>query len=162
MKVILPGSFDPPTNGHVNLIHRASSIFDYVHIVVATNPHKEYFFSPDERLEMLRALTAGQVNITVAQWSKLIVDFARHIQANVIVRGVRSMNDFTYEFELGQLNKRLAPEIDTVFLPTEMHVSLIRSSTIIDLIKLGGDVSRMVPESIRERIVRTVQEKFKN
>ncbi len=152
MTVILPGSFDPPTNGHLNLISRTSSLFDNIYVVVANNPHKMYHFSPRERVDMLKELTKEHSNIAVVEWKRLIVEFATEVNARIIIRGVRSVNDFTYEFELGQLNKRLAPNVDTLLLPTELHVSLIRSSTIMELIRLGGDISRMVPPSIQKKI----------
>ena len=144
-KVLLPGTFDPPTNGHLNILGRASRLFDAVEVVIAVNPGKTYLFSGEERLAMMTTLAQGMPNVTVSTWNGLIVDFADRIGVHVIVRGVRALADFDYEFELSVMNRSLNPRIETIFLPTEQKYSVIRSSAIKDIAAFGGDISGMVP-----------------
>ena len=151
-KVLLPGTFDPPTNGHLNILVRASRLFDAVQVVIAVNPGKTYLFSGEERLEMMTALAQGMPNVTVSIWSGLIVDFADRIGVHVIVRGVRALADFDYEFELSVINRSLNPKIETIFLPTEQKYSVIRSSAIKDIAGFGGDISGMVPPLVAEAL----------
>jgi pantetheine-phosphate adenylyltransferase len=147
-KVLLPGTFDPPTNGHLNILRRASHLFDAVQVVIAVNPGKSYLFSAEERLAMMRELAEGLPNVTVSTWSGLIVDFADRIGVHVLVRGVRALADFDYEFELSAMNRSLNPRIETVFLPTDQKYSVIRSSGIKDIARFGGDISGMVPPNV--------------
>ena len=149
---VLPGSFDPPTNGHVNLILRASGIFDRLHVVVAANAAKNYLFSGTERVEMMRELVAHTNNVEVRAWDKLIVRFAEEVSANVIVRGVRALADFGYEFELAMTNKALSPGIETIFMPTDPKYFVLRSSAIKEIASLGGDVGSMVPPFVAEKL----------
>jgi pantetheine-phosphate adenylyltransferase len=151
-KVLLPGTFDPPTNGHLNILRRASSLFDAVEIVIAVNPGKTYLFSADERLKMMQVLAQGLPNVTVTTWGGLIVDFADKIGVHVIVRGVRALADFDYEFELSVMNKSLNPRIETVFLPTDQKYSVIRSSAIKEIAGFGGDISGMVPPNVAKAL----------
>src|SRR5208337_4091497 len=160
-KVLLPGTYDPPTNGHLNILRRASRLFDVVQVVIAVNPSKAYLFDADERLSMMTELAQGLPNVSVSTWNGLIVDFADRIGVHVIVRGVRALADFDYEFELSLMNKSLNPRIETIFLPTDEKYSVIRSSAIKDIAMFGGDISGMVPpnvakalhEKLRTRIV---------
>ena len=158
MIAVLPGSFDPPTHGHLNLIYRASRIFDRLHVVIAVNQAKEYLFSGDERFEMMRELVAECKNVEVHVWNQLIVRFVREVGANVIVRGVRALADFSYEFELAMTNKTLSSEIETIFLPTDPKYFVLRSSAIKEIAVLGGDISSMVPTSVAESIHKRVRE----
>jgi len=155
-KVLLPGTFDPPTNGHLNILRRASRLFDAVEVVIAVNPGKTYLFSAEERLSMMRALAQGLPNVTVSTWNGLIVDFADKIGVHVIVRGVRALADFDYEFELSLMNRSINPRIETIFLPTDQKYSVIRSSAIKDIAGFGGDISGMVPpfvaRALREKL----------
>ncbi len=144
-KVILPGTFDPPTNGHLNILHRASRLFDAVEVVIAANPGKAQLFSPDERFQMMKALAQGLPNIHVSIWDGLIVDFADRVGVHTILRGVRALADFDYEFELSLMNKSLNPKIETIFMPTDQKYSILRSSVIKDVARFGGDVAGMVP-----------------
>ena len=159
-KALLPGSFDPPTNGHLNLIERAIRIFDDVDVVIAQNSQKQYTFSADERLEMMKKLTARWDNVHVYVWDRMIVEFARAAEAPVMIRGVRALSDFSYEFELSMLNKGLDPGIETIFMPTDARYFVLRSSAIKELVRLGGDVSAMVPpvveECLRKKIGQTI------
>jgi pantetheine-phosphate adenylyltransferase len=147
-KVLLPGTFDPPTNGHLNILRRASRLFDAVQVVIAVNPGKTYLFTADERLSMVTALAQGLPNVTVSTWNGLIVDFADRIGVHVIVRGVRALADFDYEFELSLMNRSLNPRIETIFLPTDQKYAVIRSSAIKDIAGFGGDISGMVPPNV--------------
>jgi len=147
-KVLLPGTFDPPTNGHLNILRRASRLFDAVEVVIAVNPGKTYLFSAEERLSMMRALAQDLPNVTVSTWKGLIVDFADKIGVHVIVRGVRALADFDYEFELSLMNRSINPRIETIFLPTDQKYSVIRSSAIKEIAGFGGDISGMVPPNI--------------
>ncbi|MCQ2603749.1 MAG: pantetheine-phosphate adenylyltransferase [Spirochaetia bacterium] len=151
-KVIFPGSFDPVTNGHLNVIDRAVKIFDKVEVVISVNPQKNYFFSVEERFEMLSALTAHYDNVHISVWDKLIVDFADKVGIYLFIRGVRSLNDFAYEFELSLMNRGLNHKIDTVFIPTDSEYSLLRSSAIKELAYFGGDVSKMVPPIVEKAL----------
>ena len=146
----LPGSFDPPTNGHLNLIYRASRIFDRLHVVIAVNQAKGYLFTGDERYEMMKELVADCENVKVHVWNQLIVRFVREVGANVIVRGVRALADFGYEFELAMTNKTLSPEIETIFMPTEPKYFVLRSSAIKEIAMLGGDITTMVPKIVAD------------
>jgi pantetheine-phosphate adenylyltransferase len=144
-RVIFPGTFDPPTNGHLNILQRAARMFDAVEVVVAANPGKANLFSPDERSSMMQALAAGLSNVKVTIWDGLIVDFAERAGVHVILRGVRALADFDYEFELSQMNRSLNPKIETIFLPTDPTYSILRSSAIKEVARLGGDITAMVP-----------------
>lgn len=149
---VFAGSFDPPTNGHLNIIRRASRLFDKLDVVVAFNPEKKFLFTPDERLEMLKILTADYKNVTVHVWDKLIVDYAKKNKANILIRGIRNTNDFSYEFDLSLMNHSLNPEIETVFIPTEPKYAIVKSSSIKKLAAFGGDISGMVPKIVEDAI----------
>jgi len=151
-KVLLPGTFDPPTNGHLNILRRASRLFDAVHVVIAVNPEKSYLFNAEERLGMMSALARDLPNVTVQTWNGLIVDFADRIGVHVIVRGVRALADFDYEFELSVMNRSLNPRIETIFLPTDQKYSVIRSSAIKEIAGFGGDISAMVPPLVAKAL----------
>ena len=144
-KVLLPGTFDPPTNGHLNILRRASRLFDEVAVVIAANIGKSPLFTPDERLSMMTTLSQGMTNVSVTLWDGLIVDFAQKTGVFVIVRGVRALADFDYEFELSLMNRSLNPRIETIFLPTDQKYSVLRSSAIKEVARFGGDVTGMVP-----------------
>ena len=147
-RVMYPGTFDPPTNGHLDIIRRTARIFDELHIVVANNPNKVTYFSAEERVEMMRVLVDGMANVTVHEWDGLIVEMAEKLELRVIVRGVRALSDFNYEFELSMMNRALDANIETVFLPTDQKYFVLRSSVIKELASLGGDISGMVPEIV--------------
>lgn len=147
---VFPGSFDPPTYGHLNIIERACRLFDSVDVVVAVNPCKQYLFSAEERRDMLRSLTDLWQNVSVHLCSGLIVDYARDLGASVLLRGIRNMNDFAYEFDLSLMNRSLNPAMETLFLPTEQRFVTIKSSAIKELASFGGDISSMVPPVVAE------------
>lgn len=149
---VLPGSFDPPTNGHLNLIHRAAGIFDKLHLVIAVNPRKEYLFPGIERLSLMQELVKDCDNVEVHLWDKLIVDFVHETGAKVIIRGVRALADFGYEFELAMTNKSLSAEVETIFMPTDPKYFVLRSSAIKEIAMLGGDITAMVPKIVAEKL----------
>jgi len=147
-RVIYPGTFDPPTNGHVDIIHRASRLFDHLEIVISVNPQKQTVFTAEERHEMMESLVSGLGNVSVHIWEGLIVDFAEKVGAHIIVRGVRALSDFDYEFELAMMQRALNHHIETIFLPTSPEHFVLRSSAIKEIAHFGGDVRTMVPEVV--------------
>ncbi len=153
IKAVFAGSFDPPTFGHLNVIQRASEIFDSIDVVIAVNPDKKYFFSDTERFDMMNALIKSYKNVQVHLWNGLIVNYAKNVGAKVLVRGVRGVNDFNYEFDLALMNQSLDNEIETMFIPTREEYAIVKSSSIKELAKMGGDISRMVPSIVKDRLL---------
>ncbi len=145
---VFPGSFDPPTFGHLNIIERSCKLFDRVDVVIAVNPDKKYLFNDKERFDMLCKLTERFENVKVQIWSGLIVDYCKKVGAKVLLRGIRNSMDFAYEFDLSLLNHSINSEIETLFIPTEQKYFLIRSSSIKEVARYDGDVSAMVPEIV--------------
>ena len=152
IKAVFPGSFDPPTNGHLDIIQRASKLFDNLDVVISVNPNKQYMFSEDERLEMLSQLLKDYKNVQIHVWEGLIVNYAKEHGAKVLIRGIRSANDFSYEFELAHMNQNLNPQIETMFLPSKEKWGVVKSSSIKELALFGGDISRMVPPLVEEAL----------
>lgn len=156
IKAVFAGSFDPPTNGHLDIIQRTSKLFDEVDIVISVNPTKKYLFSEKERFDLISELVKDYKNVTVHTYGGLIVNYAKESGAKVLVRGIRSTNDFAYEFDLAHMNQNLNPEIETLFLPTKEKYAIVKSSSIKELAMFGGDISRMVPSIVEK----AVNEKF--
>jgi pantetheine-phosphate adenylyltransferase len=154
---VFPGSFDPPTNGHLNIIHRASKIFDRLLVVVSANPTKKSFFSAEKRAELLTEMVKDSPNVKIFVWDKLIVDFAQTHGAKVLIRGVRALTDFGYEFELALVNKGLGPEIETLFIPTDSKYFVLRSSFIKELAMLETDISSMVPKNVEKAVLEQIK-----
>ncbi len=152
IKAVFPGSFDPPTNGHLDIIHRASKLFDNLDVLISVNPNKQYMFSEQERLEMLTTLLKDYKNVQIHVWEGLIVNYAKQVGANVLIRGIRSINDFSYEFELAHMNQKLNPEIETMFVPCKEKFGIVKSSSIKELAMFGGDISRMVPPLVEKAL----------
>lgn len=152
VKAVFAGSFDPPTNGHLDIIKRASRLFDSVDVVVSVNPDKKYMFSQNERLEMMKELIKDFQNVSAHVYEGLIVNYAKEVNAKVLVRGVRSSNDFGYEFELALMNQNLNNDIETVFLQSKEKYAIVKSSSIKELAKFGGDISRMVPPIVAQKL----------
>ena len=145
---VYPGSFDPITNGHVDIINRGLRMFDELIVLIAYNPNKKSLFSVDERLEMIREVIKDCDNIRVESFGGLLVDFVKDAGANVILRGLRALSDFEYEFRMALANHRLAPEIEVVSLITNEEHTFLSSSTVREIASLGGDVSSMVPPHV--------------
>lgn len=152
IKAIFPGSFDPPTYGHLNIIERAKTVFDFVDVVIAVNKSKRYLFSEQERFELMKELTRKWDNVSVNVCRKLIVEYARDTGAQVIVRGIRNSADFSYEFDLSFMNKALNAQVETVFFPTDEKFFILKSSAIKELASFGGNVSEMVPENVEKAL----------
>ena len=152
IKAVFPGSFDPPTNGHLDIIQRASKLFDDVDVLISVNPNKNYMFSEQERLEMLKQLLKDYKNVQIHVWEGLIVNYAKETGAKVLIRGIRSTNDFAYEFELAHMNQNLNPQIETMFLPSKEKWGVVKSSSIKELALFGGDISRMVPPLVEAEL----------
>ena len=151
-KAVFAGSFDPPTYGHLDIIKRASSLFDSVDVVISVNPDKHYLFSEEERLSMLKQLVSEYKNVNIHTWNGLVVNYAKQVGAKVLIRGIRSTNDFSYEFDLAHMNQNLNPDIETLFLPSQVKYAIVKSSSIKELAKFGGDISRMVPAIVEEQL----------
>ncbi|KPQ29936.1 MAG: pantetheine-phosphate adenylyltransferase [Marinobacter excellens HL-55] len=151
-KVIYPGTFDPITNGHTDLIERAGRMFDEVVVAVAYNSKKQPLLNLEERCELVRKATTHIPNVSVTGFSNLLADFVREQNATVILRGLRAVSDFEYEFQLADMNRRLAPEIESVFLTPANHLSYISSTLIREIASLGGDVSEFVDPAVAEAL----------
>jgi pantetheine-phosphate adenylyltransferase len=150
-RVVCPGSFDPVTNGHLDIISRAASLFDEVIVAVLRNLSKTGLFTAEERVEMLREVLKGQPNVRVARFEGLTVDFCRDNGASAIVKGLRAVSDFDYEMQQAQMNYRQAG-VETLFMTTNPLYAFLSSSLIKDIAKYGGDVSGLVPDSVLERL----------
>ncbi|MBI4368280.1 MAG: pantetheine-phosphate adenylyltransferase [Candidatus Omnitrophica bacterium] len=151
-RALYPGSFDPVTYGHIDLIDRARQLFDEVHVAVAINNEKKPLFSFEERIKLLKQAIAGKKGVTVQGFDGLMVDFAKAKEIGTIIRGLRATSDFDYEFQMALTNRLLAEEIDTMFLmPSEKHFYL-SSRLIKEISRLGGDVSKFVPPFVKKAL----------
>lgn len=156
-RAIFPGSFDPITNGHIDLIERALKMFDEVVVAVLNNSSKTPLFSIDERLEFIRE-TIQSRRVEVANFEGLLVDFAKESQATVIVRGLRAVSDFEYELQMAMMNRKLAPNLETVFLMPKTVYSYLSSRMVKEVARLGGDIACLVPPAVH----RALAKKFAN
>ena len=147
-----PGSFDPVTNGHVDVINRAAALYDELVVAVLVNPGKAGFFPVEERMELLRASVAHLPNVRVDSFSGLLVDYCGANDIPVIVKGLRAVSDFEYELQMAQMNRELA-NIETLFVPTAPQVGHLSSSLVKQIATFGGDVSRLVPKAVNDRLV---------
>ena len=149
---IYPGSFDPLTNGHVDIITRGAAIFDRIIVAILHNREKTALFSVDERVEIARRVFAAERKVVVSSFDGLLVDFARQQGAHVIVRGLRAISDFEYEFQMALMNCRLAPDIETVFMMPAESYTYISSRLIREVFALGGPIAGLVPEVVETRM----------
>ena len=151
-KAVCPGSFDPITNGHIDIIKRAAELFDEVTVLVVTNPDKKCVFSPEERAELIKKATAEISGVKVDLFSGLLADYVKANEICAIVKGIRSSSDFEYEFQMALANRSLAPGAETVFITADPQNMYVSSSLIRQIATFGGDVSDFVPKSIVEEI----------
>lgn len=151
-KAIYPGSFDPITLGHIDIVRRARKVFDEVHIAVAINPEKTPFFSYSERVELIRDLFQDDPGIFVQEFSGLIIKHAEALGIYTVIRGLRAVSDFDYEFQFALTNQKLSDKMETVFLMTDAQYSFLSSRVVRQLARFGGDISQMVPPSIEKAI----------
>lgn len=147
---IYPGSFDPVTNGHIDLIARAAKIFDKVIVAVAHNYHKKPIFTTPERVKMLKETTKGIKGVTVESFDGLVIDYAHKKKVNVLIRGLRMISDFEYEFQMALTNRRLAPDVETVFLMPSESYAFLSSTLLKEAAALGADVSQFVPKFVEK------------
>ncbi len=151
-RAIYPGSFDPMTFGHIDMIERSSKIVDELVVGVLNNSAKNSLFSLDERVSMIKEMTGSIPNVTVASFDGLLVDYMKEIDATIIVRGLRAVTDFEYELQIAQTNHVENPEVETIFLTTNLKYSYLSSSVVREFASYGGDISKFVPEQFIERI----------
>ena len=151
-RAIFPGTFDPITNGHLDLIQRGSRIFDELVVAVLRNPDKNPLFTLNERVEMLREVTLDHDNVSVETFDGLLVDFARACGASAVLRGIRAISDYEYEFQMALMNRRLAPEVEVVFMMPAQRYTFVSSRLIKEVHLLGGEIEGLVPPIVLERL----------
>ncbi len=156
-RVVYPGSFDPVTNGHMNIIERCAPRFDQVVVAVLLNLDKSPLFSAEERMEMLRACCGHLPNVEVDGFSGLLVDYVRERQADFIVKGLRAISDFEFELQQALMNRQLAPDVDTLFMMTDAEYSFLSSRIVKEIVRLGGPVAHMVPALVEEQLRRKLR-----
>jgi pantetheine-phosphate adenylyltransferase len=152
VKAIYPGSFDPVTNGHLDLIARGSKIFDHLVVAILRNSSKNPLFTVEERVEMLTEGVASLNNVSVATFDGLLVEFAREQQAQAVLRGIRAISDYEYELQMALMNRRLAPELETIFLMPDGKYSFVSSRLVKEVFELGGSVEGLVPIFVIDRL----------
>ena len=158
-KAIYAGSFDPVTLGHMDIIERAANLFDCLVVAVLENPNKKSLFTVEERKHHLELATKHIENVEVASFQGLLVDFARHTDSTVVVRGLRAISDFDYELQMAQTNRKMKPHVDTMFLATSLEYAYLRSSTVKEVAFFDGDISEFVPEPVVEKVRERVKER---
>ena len=160
-RALYPGSFDPPTNGHLDLIHRGSRIFDQLIVAILRNPDKTPLFSVSDRKRMLEDLTADIKNVSVETFDGLTVEFAEKVKAGAMLRGIRALSDYEYELQIAMMNRKLSPELETVFMMPAEQYSYLSSRLVREAAKLGGDVSTLVPELVEQRLKEKLDPAYK-
>lgn len=151
---LCPGSFDPPTNGHIDVVERTATLFDTVVVAVVANPSKEPLFSLDERVGLLKESLGHLSNVEVISYEGLLVDLARRSGVRIIVKGLRALSDLEHELQMAQVNSSLLPEVETVFVATDPRWSFISSSQVKEVARYGGDVGGLVPEAVSRALSR--------
>ena len=159
VRAIYPGSFDPVTYGHLDIIKRSANIVDELVVGVLYNKAKIPLFSVEERVKMLGEATKELDNVKIIPFEGLLIDFAREMDAKVIVRGLRAITDFEYELQMAQTNRKLSPEVETLFMTTGLEYSYLSSTTVKEVASFGGDISQFVPEFVAEQVTEKMKEK---
>jgi len=149
---VYPGSFDPITNGHLDIIRRGTRLFDRVIVAVLENEEKRALFQVPERLELLRASTKDLSSVEIHSFSGLLVNFLHRVDANVVVRGIRAVSDFEYEFQMALMNRELSPDTETIFMMPAVEYSYVSSRLVKEVFRLGGDISSLVPAVVLEKL----------
>ena len=149
---LFPASFDPLTNGHLDIVHRSLRVFDELVVAVAINLDKRTTFSLEERIAMLEAVVGAEPGVRITSFAGLTVDFAREVGADVVIRGVRAISDFEYEFEMALMNKHLSPDVESVFMMASQQYLYVSSSRLKELVRLGRDVAEFVPPVVAKRL----------
>ncbi|MDI3542510.1 MAG: pantetheine-phosphate adenylyltransferase [Candidatus Atribacteria bacterium] len=149
---IYPGSFDPLTNGHLDIIERGIKIFDHLIVGVLKNPHKQPLFTPEERKEMIQETVKCFTNVEVDVFDGLLVNFAREKKCQVIIRGLRAISDYEYETQIAVINRKMAPEIETLFLPTSTEFSYLNSTIVKEIASFGGCIRGLVPPAVEKKL----------
>lgn len=160
MKIaIYPGSFDPITKGHADIVKRAAAVFDKVIVAVSINSQKVPLFSIEERIELAKKVFVDYGNVEVATFSGLLAEFAKSVGAKTIIKGLRAVSDFEYEFQMAHMNKKLNPDVETMFMMSNQKYSYLSSSIVKEVGKLGGDLTDLVPEQIIDEIYKRLRRK---
>jgi len=152
VKALYPGTFDPPTNGHVDLIQRGSKLFDHLTVAILVNPVKNPLFTVEERVEMLEEVTGPLGNVSVATFDGLMVAFAKNVGASAVLRGIRAISDYEHEFQMALMNRRLEPGVETVFLQPAGRYSFVSSRMVKEVFSFGGDISGLVPPNVVKKL----------
>jgi pantetheine-phosphate adenylyltransferase len=156
-KAIYPGSFDPITNGHIDIIQRGLDVFDKIIVAVLENPVKNPLFPAEERVKMIRQIFGRQKNVEVKSFHGLLVEFARHSRAQIVIRGLRAISDFEYEFQMALMNRKLAPDVETFFMMPSLNFTFLSSKMVKEVFALGGPVRDLVPPLVERKL----REKFR-
>ncbi len=157
-RAVCPGSFDPPTNGHLDIVGRASALFDEVVVAVLVNKSKKSLFTVEERIEMLTEIAAPYPNVTIGSFHGLLVDYCRDNDIRAIVKGLRAVTDFDYELQMAQMNQKLSG-VDTLFMSTSPEWSFVASSLVKEVATFGGDVAHLLPDSVHTRLLERIAER---
>ena len=154
---IYPGTFDPITNGHLDILKRAASVFETVYLAVAQNAHKNPLFTTEERIRMIQKCTGQYPNVIIDQFNGLSVEYAHKVGASVIIRGLRAISDFDYEFQMALMNRHMNDNIDTVFFMPHEDYTYLSSSTVCEIVRFGGEVREFVPEVVKSELIRKLR-----
>jgi pantetheine-phosphate adenylyltransferase len=149
---IYPGSFDPVTMGHYDVIKRSAKVFDYVYVAVAVNSNKKPVFSTQQRIEYLQTVTGSLKNVEIVTFNGLLVDAAKKYNAGIIIKGLRAISDFEYEFQMALMNKKLGEDVETLFMATSTNYSYLSSSLVKEVARLGGSIKDLVPAAVHDEI----------
>jgi pantetheine-phosphate adenylyltransferase len=154
MVFVYPGSFDPITNGHLDIILRAARLCDTLIVAVGSNENKKPAFTVDERIDLIKCALEGREDILVTSFSGLLADFVKKMESKTVIKGLRAMSDFEYEFQMALLNKNLEPDMETLFMMTNINYSYLSSSAVKEIARNGGKIEGLVPECVKDRIVK--------